>query len=257
MRAKWVWIPALLVPGAAVPVIAWKVWDEIRRTVSEDPLVWERQIRAFERKDRKKAPRNRAIVFAGSSTIRLWEGLVRDMAPMPVIQRGFGGAKIKDVIYYADRIIVPYEPRIVVLYIGSNDMLDLLGNQPKSVEEMRGLYDTLLHMLHERLPNATIMALATFPSPANAKQRHRIAAVNDYVRNLAANEPWLVHIDGNDVLRQADGEPKRSLFRFDRVHLNKKGYARWGSIVRRHVLEAWESCRESRTTAPPPQAPPS
>ena len=62
----------------------------------------------------------------------------------------------------ADRIIVPYEPRIVVLYIGSNDMLDLLGNQPKSIAEMQHLYDTLLRKIHGRLPDATIMVLATF-----------------------------------------------------------------------------------------------
>ena len=241
MRGKWVWIPVLLVPGAAVPVLAWAVWDEVRRTISEDPLVWERQIRAFERKDRKKAPPKGAVVFAGSSTIRLWERLVADMAPMPVIQRGFGGAKVGDVIHYADRIIVPYEPRIVVLYIGSNDMLDLLGNQPKSITEMQGLYDTLLRKIHGRLPDATIMVLATFPSPANAKQSARIAAVNDHVQEVATREPWLHFVDGNDVLRDAGGKLNGSLFRLDRVHLNKKGYARWGSLVRQRILGTWES----------------
>lgn len=239
MRGKWVWIPVLLVPGAAVPVLAWAVWDEVRRTISEDPLVWEKQIRAFEREDRKKAPPKGAIVFAGSSTIRLWEKLASDMAPMPIIQRGFGGAKVGDVIHYADRIIVPYEPRIVVLSIGSNDMLNLLGNQPKSVSEMQSLYDTLLHELHERLPDATIMVLATFASPANSKQSASILAVNDYVREVANREPWLQFVDGNDLLHDASGNPNRALFRLDRVHLNKKGYARWGSLVRQRVLDAW------------------
>ena len=75
---------------------------------------------------------------------------------------------------------------MVVLYIGSNDLLDFGGNRPKSANEMQALYETLFKRLHERLPNATIVVLATFPSPLNAKRADLIQAVNDRVRRLAA-----------------------------------------------------------------------
>jgi len=237
----WRSIALLAVPVVGPALIGYKVFDEVRRTISEDPRVWEKQIQAFEKKKRKEPVRKGAVVFVGSSTIRLWGTLVRDMAPLPAVQRGFGGAKINDVIHYMDRLITPHDPVIVVLYIGSNDMLDFGGNQAKSVDEMQRLYDELLSRLHDRLPRAKIVVLATFPSPLNAREADRIEAVNEFVRQAAEDRPWLELIDGNAALRTPKGDPDRSLFWFDRVHLNKKGYDRWAQILRPRLLELWLS----------------
>jgi lysophospholipase L1-like esterase len=161
------------------------------------------------------------------------------MAPLPAVQRGFGGAKVNDVIHYMDRLITPHDPAIVVLYIGSNDLLDFGGNEPKSLEQMRILYDTLLTGLHDRLPGARIVVVATFPSPLNARRAEQIEAVNRHLREAAENKPWLELVDGNAALQSPNGKPERSLFRFDRVHLNKKGYARWAQVLRPKLLEYW------------------
>jgi len=235
----WIWLPILAIPVVGPAVVGWKIWDEVRRTISEDPLVWEKQIRAFEKKERKRPAPKGSVVFAGSSTIRLWNGLVREMAPLPAVQRGFGGAKVNDVIHYMDRLIAAHDPAMVVLYIGSNDLLDFGGNRPKSVEEMQNLYDVLLIGLHDRLPDARIVVLATFPSPLNARRAEQIEAVNQYLRETAENTPWLEVIDGNAALQTPTGYPDRSLFRFDRVHLNKKGYERWAQILRPKLLDYW------------------
>ena len=233
------WLLLFSVPGIGPALVGYKIWDEIRKTISEDPLVWEKAIADFERQERKHAPRKGGVVFAGSSTIRLWIALEEDMAPLPAVQRGFGGAKINDVIHYMDRLITPHAPTVVVLYIGSNDMLDFGGNRPKSLEEMQGLYQTLLHRLHDRLPGTRIVVLATFPSPLNAKRAEQIEAVNEFVGRMAENLPWLDLVDGNPALKTPAGDPNRALFRFDRVHLSKKGYRRWAQIVRPTLLEIW------------------
>ena len=233
------WLSLLAVPVVGPALIGWKIWEEVRRTISEDPLVWEKQIRAFEKREQRQAEPKGAVVFAGSSTIRFWGNLADDMAPLPSIQRGFGGAKVNDVIHYMDRLITTHEPAMVVLYIGTNDMLDFGGNQPKSPEQMRTLYDTLLGRLHERLPDARILVLATFPSPLNARRAKEIGAVNEYLKKSAENRPWLDVIDGNAALQTASGKPDRSLFLFDRVHLNKRGYARWAQILRPKLLDHW------------------
>jgi len=235
----WVLVPILAVPVVGPAIVGWKIWDEIRRTISEDPLVWERQIHAFEKTERKRPAPKGSVVFAGSSTIRFWGNLARDMAPLPAVQRGFGGAKVNDVIHYMDRLITPHDPAMVVLYIGSNDLLDFGGNKPKSVAEMQRLYDLLLTDLHDRLPDAAIVILATFPSPLNARRAAQIEAVNEYVRETAETRPWLDLVDGNAALQTASGDPDRSLFRFDRVHLNKRGYARWAQILRPKLLDRW------------------
>lgn len=236
---QWIWIPILAVPVLGPAIVGWKIWDEVRRTISEDPLVWEKQIRAFEKTERKRPAPKGAVVFAGSSTIRFWRSLAQDMAPLPTVQRGFGGAKVNDVIHYMDRLITPHDPAMVVLYIGSNDLLDFGGNRPKSVEEMQGLYDTLLTRLHDRLPNAVIVVLATFPSPLNARRAAQIEAVNEYLRDTADDKPWLELVDGNSALKTPSGDPERSLFLFDRTHLNRKGYMRWAQILRPKLLAHW------------------
>ncbi|MGB9340497.1 MAG: GDSL-type esterase/lipase family protein, partial [Polyangiales bacterium] len=235
----WLWLSLLAVPVVGPAVVAWKIWDEIRRTISEDPLVWETQIRAFERRERKRPEAKGAVVFVGSSTIRFWRNLAQDMSPLPSVQRGFGGAKVNDVVHYMDRLITSHDPDMVVLYIGTNDMLDFAGNRPKSVEQMKTLYDTLLSRLHERLPKARILVLGTFPSPLNARRASEINEVNEYLTKAAESRPWLDLIDGNSALQTPSGEPDRSLFLFDRVHLNKKGYARWAQILRPKLLDHW------------------
>lgn len=238
------WLAVAAVPVIGPAIVGYKIWDEIRRTISEDPEVWEKQIRAFERRDRRRPPPKSSVVFAGSSTIRFWKHLEQDMAPLRTIQRGFGGAKVADLTHYMDRLISPHDPDMVVLYVGSNDMLDFAGNRPKSVAQMRALYETLLTRLHERLPQASIVVLATFPSPLNARRAPEIEAVNRGIRELAEDRPWLELVDGNAVLRDSHGKPDRSLFRLDRVHLNRKGYERWASALRPRLLELRERRRQ-------------
>jgi len=235
----WPWVALLAVPFVGPAIVGYKIWNEIRSTISEDPLVWEKQIRAFEERERRQPAPKRAVVFAGSSTIRFWRALADDMAPLPSVQRGFGGAKVNDIIHYMDRLITAHDPALVVLYIGSNDLLDFGGNRPKSVDEMEALYEALLDRLHDRLPDAKVAVLAIFPSPLNAGRSEQIEAVNERVRRAAEAKPWLTLIDGNAALKTPTGEPDRSLFLFDRVHLNKAGYAKWAQILRPQLLELW------------------
>ena len=235
----WPWVALLAVPFVGPAIVGYKIWNEIRSTISEDPLVWEKQIRAFEERERRQPAPKRAVVFAGSSTIRFWRALADDMAPLPSVQRGFGGAKVNDIIHYMDRLITAHDPALVVLYIGSNDLLDFGGNRPKSVDEMKTLYNRLLTGLHDRLPDARIVVLATFPSPLNARRAAQIEAVNEFVCETAESTSWLDLINGTAALRTQSGEPDRSLFRFDRVHLNNKGYERWAQILRPKLLDHW------------------
>ena len=93
------------------------------------PSPWEHSIRAFEARDRRRAPVPGSIVFVGSSSFTLWSSLEADMAPLPAVNRGFGGALIDDVVRYADRIVVPYHPAAVVLFAGTND---IAGARPAS-----------------------------------------------------------------------------------------------------------------------------
>ena len=105
---------------------------------------------------------------------------------------------------------------------------------------MSSLYDTLIDALHARLPHASVVILATFPSPLNAKRSALINSVNAMLHEAARDRPWLSVLDGNAALQRPGGEPNRALFLFDRTHLNKDGYAAWTQILRPQLLALWD-----------------
>src|SRR3974377_2369893 len=90
----------------------------LMRQAYGDPDAWHASIRRFETEDKVNPPTPGGIVFTGSSSFTFWLTMEQDMAPLPVINRGFGGALIDDVIRYIDRIVVPYKPKAVVLFAG-------------------------------------------------------------------------------------------------------------------------------------------
>jgi hypothetical protein len=95
-----------------------------------DPARFEAEIRAFEAADRTSPPPFGGIVFIGSSSIKNWTDVAADFPGVPVLNRGFGGSTLADVVYYADRILLPYRPRLVVLYAGDNNLAS--GRTPRA-----------------------------------------------------------------------------------------------------------------------------
>src|SRR5438552_276299 len=115
------WASLVLAALAGIVLVGTALWVRLLIRMQR-PEFWEFQIRAFEEADRLRAPEPGSIVFIGSSTIRLWRTLERDMAPLRVVNRGFGGCHLAHVNRYAERIVVPYRPRAVVVYAGENDL---------------------------------------------------------------------------------------------------------------------------------------
>ena len=131
---------------------------------SGDPSVWEPEIAAFEREDRESPPPRDAILFVGSSSIRFWDELAGDMAPMTVIRRGFGGAKLSDLAHFADRIIVPYQPRAIVIHAGGNELTEAPGNVRRTPEEAHADFELLVSDIRSALADVPIYFLALRPS---------------------------------------------------------------------------------------------
>jgi hypothetical protein len=133
----------------------------IDKVASDDPTVWEDDIRDFEAKDRKTPPELNRILFVGSSSIRKWKTLQEDMAPLKVINRGFGGSKIPDIIYYVNRIVLPYKPKTIVFYAGDNDMSRGKRHSPEQVlDNCR----TFTNLIHAELPETKIFFISIIPS---------------------------------------------------------------------------------------------
>ena len=138
----------------------------ILKAARGNPDAWETSIKKFEAQDQLYPPMKNAIVFTGSSSFTLWSTLEQDMAPLPVINRGFGGARLPDVLHYMERIVLPYHPRVVILFAGTND---ISGSKPASAHQVYDGYLTFVQHIQETLPETIIYFIAITPTPARWK----------------------------------------------------------------------------------------
>ena len=137
---------------------------------------FENEISAFETADKTNPPPKRAILFIGSSSIRLWKTLPQDFPGHKVINRGFGGSEIADSVYFADRIVFPYEPRMIVLYAGGNDI-----NGGKSPEVVSADFKAFVEKVRAKLPDTRIAYISIAPNPARWSQVERVKAANKLI----------------------------------------------------------------------------
>jgi lysophospholipase L1-like esterase len=189
------------------------------------PAKWEREIKAFEASDRTNSPPKHAILFVGSSSIRLWKTLAHDFPGEPVINRGFGGSRIADSTALADRIIFPYEPRTIVFYAGDNDLAE--GRTP---EQVAADYQDFVKTIRARLPDTRIAFISIKPSPLRWHLRDKIESANRQVAAMKGDK--LVFIDSYKAMLGADGQPRPDMFAADRLHMNAQGYHVWTALVK-------------------------
>jgi lysophospholipase L1-like esterase len=197
------------------------------------PQFWSLSIAAFEKADRKNPPKPGVIVFVGSSSIRFWSTLQDDMKPLDVVNRGFGGSQIAHVNIYADRIVIPYRPRAVVLYAGDND---LSWPWSKSPERVFQDFREFVQIVHANLPDTWIYFISIKPSILRWTDWSKSQRTNEMIRNYCLTEPRVQYIDVDAAMLGLDGKPRRDIFRLDGLHMNAKGYAIWTSIIKPVLL---------------------
>ena len=218
----------------SIPVLGWLIWRVYRVMASDDPAIWAKEIEEFKRQDREAAPPEGGIVFTGSSSINFWSTLAEDMAPLPVINRGFGGSKIGQVAYYADDIVIAYRPQAVVLFAGTND----LGRfRTKTAQEVFGGYIEFVNKVHAALPQTPIYYIAITPTPARWRYWPLAQEANQLIRSYTETHPGLSFIDLSSQILGQDGKPRRELFIWDRLHPSAQGYTIWTSTIK-PILEA-------------------
>lgn len=166
------------------------------------------------------------MLFVGSSSIRLWSALEADFPSVDVLQRGFGGSELSDVVHYAPRIVLPYQPRLIVLYAGDNDLA--AGKSPAAVFRD---YQAFVALVRRALPETRIAFIAIKPSGARWALVEQMRAANALVRRYAATDPRLLYVDVFTPMLGPDGMPREELFVADRLHMNARGYALWCDLL--------------------------
>ena len=188
---------------------------------------WEKEISNYEQSDRTNPPPKGGLVFIGSSTIRRWTTLAKDFPGQPVINRGFGGSEIVDSTHFADRVIFPYEPRMVFLRAGGNDLW-----AGKSPEQVFADYKEFVEKVQTKLPKAEIVFISLSPSIARWKQADKEKAVNEMVANYIKGKPRLKYIETYQIPLGPDGQPRPELFVEDKLHFSPAGYVLLAEKVR-------------------------
>jgi len=188
------------------------------------------QIAAFVAEDRATPPAPCQVLFVGSSSIVKWrDTLVADMAPMPVVNRGFGGSQIADVNAWFDTVVAPYQPSAIVFYAGENDI-----DAGKSAEQVVADFDAFMARKTATLGRTPVYFISLKPSKLRFAQFARQTAVNDAVRAELRTRADLHYIDVVPAMLDS-GKPK-DIFGLDGLHMNAAGYAIWTRIVRAALL---------------------
>ena len=198
----------------------------------ESPLArWKESFDAFAEADRRHPPVAGGVLFVGSSSIRLWNGLAQDFQSLPVVtQRGFGGSRLSDCSAEVARLVLPYKPAFVVLYAGDNDLAE--GAAPGNVLVS---FRRFVESVRDELPGTRIAYLSIKPSPLRAALMPKVVEANALIADYVATVPNLDYIDIYTKMLGADGRPRSELFAPDMLHLNRAGYALWRDEILRHL----------------------
>ena len=192
---------------------------------------WDEQFAAFAAADKVKPPQPGGILFVGSSSIRLWEGLEGQFEMPLLIKRGFGGSQLSDVVLHVELLVIRYAPKVVVLYAGDNDLA--AGRTP---EYVRDQFITFAKAVHQALPDTRVAFVSIKPSPARRIYLDNARAANTLIENFAKGKKNIEYIDIFTPMLDKNGLPRPELFRADALHLNEAGYELWTSIIRPRLL---------------------
>lgn len=207
-----------------------------------DPNRFADEIKAFGEWDSKNAAPAEPVLFVGSSSIRMWR--THDcFGDLPVLNRGFGGSHISDVIYFADRLVLPYKPRAIVFYAGDNDIAS-----GKSAQRVFEDYRKFVGIVHAKLPEARITFLAIKPSESRWSFWPETRKANELVQDWSRKDGRLSFVDVATPLLGPDGTCRSELFLGDKLHLNPAGYGVWTQVltpVLRQVLASHPGKRSS------------
>ena len=169
------------------------------------------------------------VLFLGSSSIVLWRTLTEDMAPLKVVNRGYGGSTLRDQIYNYDRVSAGFNPKAIVIYCDN----DIAGNSNDlSPLEYAQVCRVFLDKLHADYPDAPVFLMSMKHSDCRKTLRHKQEIANELLKEMAEKTPWLNYVDATTVLLDSQGNPDNSLFESDFLHINRQGYTLWTQLLK-------------------------
>lgn len=193
---------------------------------------WEKEISELVKQDETKTYPDNSILFIGSSSIRLWRNIDKDMAPYPVIQRGFGGANLRDLLVYENRLVNPHTFRAICVFI-ANDIHG--GEADRTPEEVFTLYKQLIKSIRKEHKKEPIFWIQITPTESRWHVWDKTQKANELIKSYTEKHKNLYYIQTAESYIGSDGKPIKEYFLEDKLHLTQKGYDVWAEIIKRNL----------------------
>jgi len=180
---------------------------------------FENNVRLYEAADKTNPPPQNAILLAGDSQFYRWKTVAEDLPGYTVINRGVDSFQTSDLLYFADRLVLPYHARLIILHVGGNDV-----HGGKTPEQVLADFKSLVAKIRATQPTVPIAFTSLTPGPGRREEFDRRKATNRVLQNYIATQPGLRFIDLWDAMLTPDGKPREDLWVADGVHPNHAGY---------------------------------
>jgi lysophospholipase L1-like esterase len=188
------------------------------------------EIDAFKKSDSLSMPLPGGIVFAGSSSFRMWKDINTTFPDYPIINRGFGGSSLPDVIYYAEETIIKYKPKQIFIYCGEND---IAGNSTITADTVLQRFKVLYSIIRKKLNKQTeVVFVSIKPSISRWHLEKTFNESNQLIKDFLSREKNTTFLDVHSSMLTSDGNVMKDIFIADNLHMNSKGYKIWESLIR-------------------------
>lgn len=195
------------------------------------PPFWN-DIQHFKEEDSIKFPPKNVVLLVGSSSFTKWIDAQEYFPATTIINRGFGGSTMPDLIRYANEIIIPYHPKQVVIYCGEND---LASSDTISAQTVFDRFVTLFHIIRKQLPGVPVAFVSLKPSPSREKLWPKMVEANSLIKTYISKQKNAAFIDVYNKMFNADGTVMKDIFIEDNLHMNAKGYAIWQQVMKPYL----------------------
>jgi len=196
----------------------------------QDPKRFQKDIDTIDMKNNKKANSSDLIVFTGSSSIRRWQNVREYFPERNIINTGFGGSQMSDLLYYSDSVIIKYKPEQVFIYGGDNDVA-----AGKNTEVVIKDAVALIKRVTDKVPGIQIVIISVKPSVSRWMLKDKYVKLNDEYKNLASTYKNVRFVDVWYPLLTDHGTPKKEIFVSDSLHINKLGYDIWAREIKKVI----------------------
>ena len=197
------------------------------------PAFWD-DIVAFKKKDSATPPPQQAILFVGSSSFTKWTDVSDYFPGYTIINRGFGGSTLVDVIRYAYDVILPYKPKQVVIYCGEND---LASSDTITANDVVQRFKTLYAIIRQNLPNVQVDFVSIKPSPSRAHLMPKYRIANKQIKAFLQKQKRSGFINVYPAMLDENDQPKTEIFLEDQLHMKPDGYRIWQKIIQPYLMK--------------------